>query len=305
MERDLAAIRLKRAERDKAQGALRQRDLNRGQEGMEGDQAEKKSPRDLRSSDEPTGMNEHDDVIMVDAKDEPTTTKAPSVDQQKTLGTVNGSAAEHLNKVTPEVSAQLIHSKRPAFTNDSSSERKEPTSVKVAVKGHGDPGSLMDQPIETPTTSNLRDVDFETMFNDTEAIGGSERLDFGVEFSAGPQGTNFENGKVENEELSNLNATSNEDINTLLPGLENYVNASDDFSVINLANGPTLANNTGGKVSVTLAPQASEPAPAESTFDDLFSSANFMDDSADYGMDQSDNINDLGDFDDWFKTSAT
>lgn len=307
MERDLALIRLKRAERDKAQGALMLRDHSHQQGGIVGNGVEKMSKGDSRSIGMALERNEPADVVMIDAKDEQTAADGPTLGKPKPLATLNRPDIEHTNLASSGISQGTINSKGLSLTVDPSLASKEPTSSNVIMEGHDDPGKQSELPIETPTTANLRESDFETMFNDTEVVGGTQGLDFGLDFSVGAQGLNdagFENSTMENEDLTNLNATSNEDINTLLPGLENYVNASGDFSIINPAAGPTLPNSSGATANKTLAPQVSEPLPTESNFDDLFSSSNFIEDAGDYEMDGSGDINDLGDFDDWFKSDT-
>lgn len=287
------------------------RDPSHEQEAMVENGVEKKPKVDFRSRsmDISSERNEHDDVVMIDAKDEQTTAQGPTLGKPKPLiATTNTLDIEHINLALSAISRSTINSKGLSLTVDPSPASKESTSQKVIMEGHDDPGKQLEPPIETPTTANLRESDFETMFNDTEAVGGTQGLDqgldFGLEFSVGAQGLNdvsFENSAMKDDDLTNLNTTSNEDINTLLPGLENYVNASDDFSIVGPAAGPTLPNSTGATANRTLTPQAPEPIPTESNFDDLFSSDNFLDDGGDYGMERNGDITDLGNLDDWFK----
>lgn len=301
-------IRSKRAERDKAQGALKLRDSNHEQEGIIEIEVEEKSKGEPGLTAMVSERNKHHDVIMIDAQDEQTITETPILGKPKSLATPNGADTKHINSASSEIPQGTINSKGLALTVDPSPASKEPASSNVTIDRQCDPIDQPERPTETPTTANLRESDFETMFNDTEAVGRTQGVDFGLDFSVGANGLNntgFENSTLHNEDLTNLNASSNEDINTLLPGLENYVNASDDFAIIDLATGPTLPNSTSAKASNRSAPQALEPVPTESNFDDLFSSSNFIEDAEDYEMDGSGDINDLGDFDDWFKPNAT
>jgi len=164
-----------------------------------------------------------------------------------------------------------------------------------------------------PPSHTQEAAPFESMFNDVEQSTNINSLDFDLGFSTSQDLLNdpvFDNIDLSNtEEATNLTATSAEDINTLLPGLENYVNDGGDFSMIDFppttmpeltaatTNAPTEsttagANNTGS------AGQAAEMAPMESNFDDLFGSGDWAGDG-----DMGDGA--MVDFDeDWFKTEG-
>lgn len=307
MERDLAAIRSKRAEREKAEGAIRLREPTDGHGGTIVDGPEILS-KEGRRIDEASEQNDHDDVIMIDAETEHTVTEGPRLDKPNTLSIPKKAEAEQANRVPLGMSKEATNPKAPALTIDPTPAPKESDSSQVITGGYGGPGHLVDHPLETPTTANLRESDFETMFNDTEAIGGADGVGFGLEFAVGAHdliNPGLDSGTMGNEDLASMNATSNEDINTLLPGLENYVNADDDLSIINSVAGSTMLNSNITKADTTSAPQALKPAPAETNFDDIFSSNNFMETTEDFEMDESGDINDLEDLDDWFKSNAT
>jgi hypothetical protein len=308
LERDLAAVRSKRAEREKVQGALRLREPTDGQGGTIGDGPQMLSKGEDRRIDEASEQNGHDDVIMMDAKPENTVTEGPMLDKPNTLSTPKKPEAEQANPIPLGMSKAATNSKAPSLTIDPTPAPKESNSSQVITDGHGGPPNSLDHPLETPTTANLRENDFETMFNDTEAIDGADGVGFGLEFAVDAHdlnNTDFDNVAMGNEDLASMNATSNEDINTLLPGLENYVNANDDLPIVNLVTGSTLLNSTVAKADTTSAPQALNPAPTESNFDHMFSSNDFMETTEDFEMDESGDINDLEDFDDWFKPNST
>lgn len=166
---------------------------------------------------------------------------------------------------------------------------------------------------EMPLESSAADLDFESMFNDTDLAGGDDDMNFGLDFSTDGNlnqdvlnNSAFTNIEMNNADMSNLGATTSEDINTLLPGLENYVNAGTDFSSINLSVTSTLPETS--QVGTVGAPaQVSAPSVvADSTLDDLFGSGDFtMDGSGDDGMGTG-TFGELTDFDeDWFKTGST
>ena len=159
---------------------------------------------------------------------------------------------------------------------------------------------------------------FESMFNDLEPASNTEGLDFDLGFSTSASDllndSVFENIDMSNnEESASLNATSAEDINTLLPGLENYVNDGGDFSMIDLPMGNTMGDTaatvpmsgiteqvaaSGGDNGDAGVGQSSEIAPMESNFDDLFGSGDWAGDG-----DMGDGA--MVDFDDdWFNTDG-
>ena len=165
---------------------------------------------------------------------------------------------------------------------------------------------------EVTLDSSAADLDFESMFNDTDLTGGDDAMNFGLDFST--EGTlnqdvlndnAFATIEMNNADVSNLGATTSEDINTLLPGLENYVNAGTDFSNINIASASLPETSQVGTTGATIATVQGSTATvvADSSLDDIFGSGDFtMDGTGDDGL-GSGNFGDLEDFDeDWFKT---
>ena len=168
---------------------------------------------------------------------------------------------------------------------------------------------------EAPLDSSAADLDFESMFNDTDLTGGDNTMNFGLDFPSDGNlnqdvlnDSAFENIEMSNADISNLGATTSEDINTLLPGLENYVNAGTDFSNINIPILPTLPETSqgtnAGNVSAT-AQDSTQPAATESSFDDIFGSGDYsMGGTGDDGLGAG-TLGDFEDFDeDWFKTGS-
>lgn len=169
---------------------------------------------------------------------------------------------------------------------------------------------------EAPLDSNAADLDFESMFNDTELTGGDDTMNFGLDFSSDANlnqevlnDSAFENIEMSNADIPNLGATTSEDINTLLPGLENYVNAGADFSDINIPAASSLPEISqiaaAGTVSAP-AQSTAQPTVADSTYDDIFGPGDFsIDGTGDDGMGAG-TLGDFEDFDeDWFKTDQT
>ena len=171
-------------------------------------------------------------------------------------------------------------------------------------------------PAEVPLDSSAADLDFESMFNDTDLTGGDDAMNFGLDFASDGNlnqdvlnDSTFANIEISNADMSNLGATTSEDINTLLPGLESYVNAGTDFSNLNIPVASTLPETSQvPPVSTVGAPaQVSvPPVVADSSLDDLFGSGDFsMDGTGDDGLGTG-TFGDLEDFDeDWFKTDQT
>lgn len=162
---------------------------------------------------------------------------------------------------------------------------------------------------EAPPDSTAVDLDFESMFNDTDLTGGGDEIDFGLDFASDGNlnqavlnDSTFEGIEMSNPDMSSLGATTSEDINTLLPGLENYVNAGTDFSNINVPIASTLPENLQvAPIGTAAAPTqtSTQPVIADSSLDDIFGSGDFsMDGIGDDGMG---GVGDLEDFDeDWF-----
>ena len=190
-----------------------------------------------------------------------------------------------------------------------STEIIEPPKSPVKIPSGASPGA------EAPLDSSAADLDFESMFNDTDLTGGDNTMNFGLDFPSDGNlnqdvlnDSAFENIEISNADISNLGATTSEDINTLLPGLENYVNAGTDFSNINIPILPTLPETSQGTnvgtVSAT-AQESTQPAAAESSFDDIFGSGDYsMGGTGDDGLGAG-TLGDFEDFDeDWFKTGS-
>ncbi len=107
----------------------------------------------------------------------------------------------------------------------------------------------------------------------------------------------------------NPTTTANEDLTALLPGLENYVNGSNDFSSLTNLGGDLFTSSQGNNVTIPtslsaagdvsaaqLAPPAQQ-APIESSFEDMFGLDSYMNGTGDDELG--------GDFDeDWFKSEG-
>ncbi|KAL9122394.1 MAG: hypothetical protein Q9187_001045 [Circinaria calcarea] len=332
MERDLKALQAKRAERERAAGLGRLRESSR----------EPPSTKDLLSAGPAVGGpnmadKEHAiapestpprDVVMIE--DLPSTDRAGHLQDVAAMSVEHHSidlSDENLSKPMENTAslgdeAELKDPRQP-IDLASTEYVEDNTRDHIILQEVSIDAPTSDAPLDTPTTANLRDANFESMFNDTELAGSHDAIDFDLDFSNeanidqdllndNPFGEMTSNSN----DFSNLNTTSNEDINTLLPGLENYVTASDDFSMLNMP--PTASGFNHNAAKVTDNPSAAKvnsnmesimgSAPIESSFDDMFFGSGDLEmggtDDNDMGGDE--NMGNFGDFDDlWFKSDAT
>ena len=145
---------------------------------------------------------------------------------------------------------------------------KQPENVSSA------PEASLDMP-------DAADLDFESMFNDTDLVGGGdamniEDLRFSMDATMNQDILNnntLQDTNMSNAGMTNLASTSNEDINSQLPGLENYVYAGTDSSSIGMPATSTQPENSQGAPVANMGafiPNAAEPVPADTNFDDFF-----------------------------------
>ena len=221
MERDLRNIRKKRAERDRA------RDRANGipSPGALAKEAEELAQQANASAFEDTAQgqvpNEGDETLMDENGD-----LIAKTDEDKVIGTGQGMPQDSSN------SAGL------AITLPSDPSSKDQDQPQNSDQQPADELNAVDSMMDT---SDPVDVEFfESMFND-ELTSADDTLNFG-DFTFSTDTTNNTNQSLNNNDSTlqnsslpnvDLTSTSNEDINSLLPGLENYVTGS-DFSNINI-----------------------------------------------------------------------
>lgn len=179
----------------------------------------------------------------------------------------------------------------------------------------------------TAPAPNLSNADFESMFDEPELRGGGDEIDFDIAFPTDSVNdpTNlldpsaFENlplGNPDNTGTHNT-APTDEDLTTLLPGLENYVNDSNDFQLPDMAGPNFLGGNNNEPIANTNPEianigdgnkQQSQMANApmiESSFEDMFGLDSYMNGTGDDELGGTGNMGEVGDFDeDWFKTDG-
>lgn len=205
-----------------------------------------------------------------------------------------------------------------------------PTSVPPGLKAENDAEPPpMEQTSQPPSNADFQDAEFESMFNDTNLPESTDDLNFDLNFST--EDANGNSDLLDPSAFQNIslptsdnigdpsNQTANEDLTTLLPGLENYVNDSNGFSLTNVPGINTDFLNTDGNGNLNNPPGGSsmggdgttmntavEPtAPIESSFEDMFGLDSYMNGTGDDELGGTGNIGEVGDFDDsWFKADG-
>ena len=272
MERDLRNIRKKRAERDRA------RDRANGipSPGALAKEAEELAQQANASTFDDTAQGQvpgEGEEPLIDENGN----LIAKTDDDKVIGTGQGMPQDSSN------SAGL------AITLPSDPSSKDQDQAQMENQPPADELNATDTMMDTSDPVNVEF--FESMFND-DLASADDTLNFG-DFAFSMDTTNNTNlnndstlqtSSLPNVDLNNITSTSNEDINSLLPGLENYVTGS-DFSNIGMpANNSTTQPDTNGQGTTTTT-TTTGPAPAaapdatttadNSTLDDSFFDFNF------------------------------
>lgn len=310
MERDLRLIRQKRIERDCANGISL--DDNPPKEAEKTLQAESGIPEEIISIDDAGSIRE-DLHPMVDPAVEPAAAEkeAPTADPAPPeLGPSDEQA--------PEGADQEAVFTEQGMPQDSAASMGLAITMPPEVDAHyegrsKDPGNNLTEPgaAEAPMDmSEAVDIDFDSMFNDND-IGTEDALNFDFGLSTDPvtsqniiNDSSFENSNMSNAnnaDLTNVPLNANEDIEGVLPGLENYLNTDTDFSNLSTSAAAALAQTSQAPAiptepiaTTTGAPaqHSGDPATAETSFDNFF---------GDFDMAGTDDLGDgtLGDLDDF------
>ena len=268
MERDLRLVERQRADRDRANGTL-------------------VNPSPPKEADEsiPTDVaNGLDSILMDLAGEHPegshlTQEQATNTvvdNSQTTVVNALENAGDRAVTVAHEMPQDSENSIGLAITlppDDSAKGLEQPKS----------PGKVAEVAAPIDTSLDMQDgvdIDFESMFNDTDpkAIDNALNFDFGLPSEpAVPQGllndNSFNDINLNTTDMANLPASTNEDIDSLLPGVENYFNSETDFSNINIPLATRLPEGTQPtKTSNIAAPaqNAPEVTMADTSFDDNF-----------------------------------
>ena len=209
MERDLASLQARRAEREKAAGALRLRAAS--------------EERAFTQSSVPITKVEaiHTKHVAVDL---------PSVPNTEDTVMAEGFSAPIVSMVAKPVPMPKPETAQPAPPTDTQADSNNSQPITSTASPNTLPKT---QTSDFLTETHLSDADFDSMFADPTAPPTTNSLDFGdLDFST----TDAAQDSLTNE-LFNL--TSTENIDSLMPGIENYVNA-------HTAGGSTTETSGGG-----------------------------------------------------------
>lgn len=293
MERDLASIHCKRAERDRAAGLLKtlspdENQLVKVDKEIEGS--------GMTASDGESEKKEIGDVVMVDGLLDPLSGEVDKIITSETAMNTDFEGSDiFLPGITQHAKASIAIDTQQSNLMDSTQKRQ------------GAP----EQVIETPTSGNLGDTGFESMFNDTDNAGDDDLMDFDFSTEAHISQellneTPFTNLSTNNGGVTNLNTTSSENIHSLTQGLESRLsvanNSSAGFSAMTSL--PESGINSNLMTANTAGAQGFEPAPTESNFDDLFTSSEFVEGTGDFSMSADGNLDELTDIDSWWKSDG-
>ena len=305
MERDLSLIRKRRAERDRINGvakapspSMEDRETSQTGVNMPAESAiEGQSSMHIQAPVDDTLMAERPADANVDGPPIETRTAQMSKNAEGQEGVT---ALQAMPQGSENAAGLAI-----TIPSESTVKGQDPQGVE---KPPGDGLINLEASLQTPDTANL---DFESMFNDTDLGVSNDAMNFDLGFSEDANlsqdilnDSTFDNINMSNTDMTNLPATTNEDINSLLPGLENYVNAGSDFSSIAVPATSTMPQQKPATLAGTTAISAAtsiEPVLADTTFDDLFASGTFsMEGMGDDDMGNG-TLGELEDFDeDWF-----
>lgn len=295
MERDLALIRAMRAKRERDAQAL---EAEKSAKELEDRLGEK--PGDIACPatrlDE-TGNAETQDEIMLDQPANQGSNPYISLDS-KDISSARG--PENPTLASEDLPRQTGGSKGLVMSIDTRPHEKTPFSP-TTIKRQ-DTTDTTEQNLETPSTANLRDMEFETMFNDTENAGSSSGMEFNFSFAPtasmdqGPV-----NESAQGVGLSNKNSinplTMNENNNS--PNFEKYVNTGQEFSMLGIPPSSKIPPTGSDSSKNTASSAAQDSGTTKTQLDSVYKfTDNFVTAPENYDMGGED-IMDMSDFEDW------
>ncbi|KAL9633339.1 MAG: hypothetical protein Q9164_004759 [Protoblastenia rupestris] len=313
MERDLSVLRKKRAERerqvDKTITPTSPKDL----EQREGN----REATVVGPLDEGQGVQSNaGDAVMADAaaqiveqsKEEPTAKELQTLDDEQTVSALDYMPQDSQNTTGLAISipqdASMSDLGALAHTNNGAIGASQP-DFGIPIEPNGPSGAAVND-----------DFDFDSMFNDAELVVPDGSLNFELDFSTNETEAQnlLPNNPMEGITMSNVNIastnpTTSEDLNSLLPGLENYVNATNETTTNNATANtveiPNVNQNAMVDTSGAITQVTTAPALADSSLDDFFNPADFNTTNANGSTEDligDGNFEGFEDFDDdWFK----
>lgn len=288
MERDLALIRAIRAQRERdAQALEAEKSAKELEDRFGGNPGGIACPA---SRLDETGNAEAEDEIMLDQPANQGSNPYNSLDSK------DGSSAQKLETpilASGELPRQTGGSKGLVMSIDTSPNEKTPFSP-AAVKRQNT-ADTTEQNLETPSTANLRDMEFETMFNDTDNAGSSSGMEFNFSFAltaSTDQGTVNESSRI-NPLTINENNNSAE--------FEKYVNTGQEFSMIGISPSSKILQTSSNSSKIAVLSAAQDSGTTDTQLDSVYKySHKFATAPEDYDMGGED-IMDMGDLNDWLK----
>ncbi|KAL9127885.1 MAG: hypothetical protein Q9217_003321 [Psora testacea] len=227
-----------------------------------------------------------EDAIMADAvaqiaeqsKDEASAKEQKTMDQEGTITAMPGMPQDSQNSTGLAIS--IPQEARPSDLGALANAHKVTTEASQADLENS---AAANGASEATMNDNF---DFDSMFNDAELVASDDPMNFDLDFSASGNETQqllgdtaIEGITMSNKDIANALPTTSEDLNSLLPGLENYVNATNDAATNNAAartmTMPEANQAAGADTTGATTQAATELAPAESNFDNFFNPADF------------------------------
>lgn len=297
MERDLALIRAMRAKRERDAQAL---EAEKSAKELEDRLGEKSGDiACLASRLGGTENAEAEDEIMLDQPANQESNPYKSLDSK---GVSSARGPENPILVSEDLPRQTGGSKGLVMSIDTRPHEK--TSFSPAAVKRQNTADTTEQNLETPSTANLRDMEFETMFNDTENAGSSTGMEFS--FSFAPTAS-MDQGPV-NESSQGVGLSNKDSINPLTinennssPDFEKYVNTGQEFSMIGFPSSSKIlpTGSISSKIAVSFAAQDS--VTTDTQLDSVYQySHNFATAPENYDMGGED-IMDMGVLNEWLK----
>ncbi|KAL8641614.1 MAG: hypothetical protein Q9226_008609 [Calogaya cf. arnoldii] len=330
-ERDLSTIRAKRAERERAAAGMLKTQRSSGIVKI----ASLKGSPKVKPAAAPEPERQ-------DPPQEPLATMRGG-DLQEKPDPANPEPVAFATTVPPttEMTSETVKAEPFTIPESLPQDPTEPKGLAISLDQDPSTSAPADPPKMEPgttTASNesslqvdamppgLSSLDFESMFEDSELPGPSDAINFDLAFpkdnTDDPAGlldvSAFANLPISNTETTdNANlGSADEDLTTLLPGLENYVNDNNDFQLPDMPGSNLFDSDNNGH---SLKPDEQNPsgmkqgegggnrqemprfnAPMiESSFEDLFGLDSYM-----HGTGEEE-LGGTGQFDDaWFNTDG-
>ena len=292
-EHELTELRAKRVENEKALGAERLR-----------------ASSQARLKDDPNAPTTKDILSSTALSNEHTSTPSPRTNATNDTSSPSAPPKVVSNQIQSQSTLGNPLSIEAPGTPSQADATKDMT--KQTIDDLNISGDIVANGLDTSGFTNINsDTDFDSMFADTATLP-NDSVNFDLDFSTDQNatqgllsGNTFGSLGPSSDDFGNVNPASNEDINSLLPGLESYVNEDgenegDDFTMIDIPMGnagPDASKIATSKSDITATAtentSMTDTAPLDTNMDDMF------DIGDDFGAD--DTMENIDAFDEWFQ----